>query len=180
MDEPRSVAELLRAPQTPGFHFFWGHTARGAAPGPWCLSQWWPAPFTIDGREFATAEHHMMWSKATLFGDDRVAAAVLETDSPKRAKALGREVAGFDGPRWAQHRYDTVVVANLAKFGQHPELRRYLLGTGDAVIVEASPDDVIWGIGLAATDPDAVRPERWPGTNLLGFALMEVRAALRP
>ena len=73
---------------------------------------------------------------------------------------------------------DIVVAGNLAKFEQNVALERYLLGTGDAVLVEASPRDRIWGIGMGASNPDAQNPERWRGGNLLGFALMEVRARL--
>ena len=67
---------------------------------------------------------------------------------------------------------------NLAKFQQHPTLSAFLAGTADRVLVEASPSDRIWGIGLAADDPRAVNPEKWRGLNLLGFALMEVRRVL--
>ena len=86
---------------------------------------------------------------------------------------------GFDQQRWADRRFDLVVAGNLAKFGQHPDLRGFLLGTGRKILVEASPRAAIWGIGLAADDDRATSPENWPGLNLLGFALMEVRHQLR-
>lgn len=175
---PRNVEDLLRAQDADLLEFlcFWGHTpSGGGGTGPWCLSQWWPAPFTVGGYEFATAEHYMMWSKARLFDDAAVATSVLVSPDPARAKALGRTVAGFSSPRWAENRFDCVVAGNLAKFTAHPDLRRYLLGTGEKVLVEASPDDAVWGIGLAAAHSDARRPDRWPGANLLGFALMRVR-----
>lgn len=79
---------------------------------------------------------------------------------------------------WAAHRFAAVVDGNRGMFGADPQLGAYLLGTGDAVLVEASPVDAIWGIGLAADHPDAPHPSRWPGLNLLGFALMQVRAEL--
>ncbi|BCL16076.1 NADAR family protein [Micromonospora sagamiensis] len=178
-----SVAELtdaVRAGRTAKFLFFWGHRARpdGTA-GPGCLSQWWPAPFTVDGVEFATAEHHMMWAKAMLFDDRVTAGQVLTVAHPNEAKTLGRRVTGFDERTWQEHRYGIVVAGNLAKFGQHPDLRAFLLGTGERVLVEASPLDRVWGIGLAADDPAAADPARWRGLNLLGFALMRVRTALR-
>ncbi|WP_416900786.1 NADAR family protein [Micromonospora echinospora] len=178
-----NVAELtdaVRAGRTPKFLFFWGHRARpDGTVGPGCLSQWWPAPFTVDGTRFATAEHHMMWAKAMLFGDRATAGRVLTVAHPNEAKTLGRQVAGFDEQTWRERRFEIVVAANLAKFGQHPDLRAFLLGTGERVLVEASPLDRIWGIGLAADDPAATDPARWRGPNLLGFALMRVRAALR-
>ena len=92
---------------------------------------------------------------------------------------MGREVRGFDDARWCEARFEIVVQGNLAKFSQHPALGDYLLSTRDQVLVEASPVDRIWGIGLAADDTKASRPEQWRGLNLLGYALMEVRDRLR-
>ncbi|MEU4568886.1 NADAR family protein [Micromonospora sp. NPDC023956] len=181
--QPYSVADLtdaVRAGRTPRFLFFWGHRARpDGTVGPACLSQWWPAPFVVDGTAFATAEHYMMWAKAMLFGDRATAGKVLTVAHPNEAKTLGRAVAGFDERTWQEHRYDIVVAGNVAKFGQHPDLRAFLLATGERVLVEASPLDRVWGIGLASTDPAAADPARWRGLNLLGFALMRARAALR-
>ncbi|MGC3864013.1 NADAR family protein [Micromonospora chersina] len=179
----RSVAELTAAVHSGArvrYLHFWGHRPqRDGSVGAGCLSQWWPAPFTVDGRTYATAEHWMMWHKATLFGDDQVAERVLDAAHPHRAKALGRQVRGFDEATWAARRHDIVVAGSVAKFGQHEELGRFLLGTGERVLVEASPVDRVWGIGLAADDPRAADPARWRGPNLLGFALMDTRAALR-
>jgi ribA/ribD-fused uncharacterized protein len=113
-----------------------------------------------------------------LFGDEHAAARIRATTDPAKAKALGREVQGFDEQRWTAERFRIVVTGNLAKFGQHPDLREYLRSTGDKVLVEASPEDRVWGIGLAATDARAADPRTWRGQNLLGFALMEVRRRL--
>ncbi|MFI9503935.1 NADAR family protein [Nocardia sp. NPDC052566] len=158
---------------------FWGHQPqRDGRIGQGCLSQWWPAEFVVDGVRFATAEHYMMWRKAMLFDDAATAALVLAAAEPKQAKELGRQVARFDGQVWEAARFDIVVAGNTAKFGQHEPLKEYLLGTGERVLVEASPVDRVWGIGLAADNPRAVDPARWRGLNLLGFALMQARAAL--
>jgi ribA/ribD-fused uncharacterized protein len=158
---------------------FRGHraSASGAA-GPGCLSQWWPAQFTVDGVVYPTAEHWMMAAKARLFGDADGLAAVLAAKSPGEAKAAGRKVRGFDEQTWADERYDIVVAGNLAKFGQHDGLRAYLLGTGAGVLVEASPYDRVWGIGMGPNNPDITSPLKWRGLNLLGFALMDVRERL--
>jgi ribA/ribD-fused uncharacterized protein len=158
--------------------FFWGHTAKGARIGPHVLSQWYPTTFVCDGERYISAEHYMMAEKAKLFGDEASRRAILAADNPGKAKALGRAVSGFDTALWVQHRFEIVVRGNLAKFGQNAELKRYLLETGQKVLVEASPRDSIWGIGLAADDPRAEQPAEWPGLNLLGFALMRVRADL--
>lgn len=179
---PRDLDALRRLEargQRVTFLHFWGHRPPpGGGPGPGCLSQWWPAPFTLDGAVWPTAEHFMMAAKARLFGDGAIARRILDTAHPGAAKALGRQVAGFDARTWEAERYGIVVRANTAKFGQDPALRAYLLGTSARVLVEASPVDRVWGIGLTADDPRAARPSQWRGQNLLGFALMDARAAL--
>jgi ribA/ribD-fused uncharacterized protein len=179
----RDVAGLVaavRRGERVKYLMFWGHQPpRSGGVGKGCLSQWWPAEFTVDGVRYRTAEHFMMAGKARLFGDEETASAIVAAGHPKQAKDLGRKVRGFDEEIWAAARFDLVVRGNLAKFGQNPELRDFLLGTGDRVLVEASPVDRIWGVGLAADDERAEQPERWRGLNLLGFALMEVRHALR-
>ncbi|QWP76118.1 NADAR family protein [Lysobacter sp. K5869] len=157
---------------------FWGHRAAPGRVGKSCFSQWYPAAFELDGERYASAEHWMMAGKARLFGDAGIAARILASRDPAEAKALGRKIAGFDEAHWAEHRYALVVAGNRAKFAQNPPLREFLLSTGEQVLVEASPVDPVWGIGLAADHPDATRPERWRGLNLLGFALMDARAQL--
>ena len=159
--------------------FFWGHQPeRDGSIGRGCLSQWWPCTFDVEGQRFASAEHYMMWRKALLFDDTAVASRVLAASSPGEAKALGRVVSGFSAETWEAARLDIVIAGNLAKFGQNPPLASYLLATGSRVLVEASPLDRIWGIGLAADDPRALDPASWQGLNLLGEALMSVRATL--
>ncbi|WP_307177737.1 NADAR family protein [Streptomyces africanus] len=159
---------------------FWGHRPRpDGRIGASCLSQWWPAPFTVDGAEYATAEHWMMAGKARLFEDAAAERAVLSAAHPAEAKKAGRLVRGFDEAIWERERFRIVVEGSVHKFGAHPELREFLLGTDDLVLVEASPVDRVWGIGLAADDEAAADPERWRGPNLLGFALMEARERLR-
>jgi ribA/ribD-fused uncharacterized protein len=159
--------------------YFWGHQpAQDGKLTPSCLSQWFAVSFEIDGVVYPPAEHWMMASKARLFGDDESLRQILESTDPKTAKALGRAVKYFDDASWAKRCIRVVTEGNVAKFGQNDALRTYLLGTGDQVLVEASPYDRVWGIGLKATDEKARHPETWEGQNLLGFALMEVRARL--
>jgi len=159
--------------------FFWGHQPKvDRSVGSQCLSQWWPSTFEVDGVRFRTAEHFMMWSKARMFGDERAAEQVLTAEHPGQVKKIGRTVAGFDEERWERARFEVVVAGSLAKFGQDEQLAAYLRGTGDRVLVEASPVDAIWGIGLAADHPAAAEPAAWPGLNLLGFALMAAREVL--
>ena len=170
----------LLAQENPKFLHFWGHTPKQKdTVDKSCFSQWFPAAFTADGDTYATAEHWMMAEKARLFADEAVRQRVLAAKSPGEAKKLGRQVKNFDPARWDEVKFNLVVAGNYHKFSQHPALRDYLLGTGDQVLVEASPVDAIWGNGLAADHPDAAQPARWPGENLLGFALMAVRDQLR-
>ncbi|MFJ8362740.1 NADAR family protein [Streptomyces sp. NPDC093984] len=158
---------------------FWGHRPRRDGQiGAGCLSQWWPSPFTVDGVEYATAEHWMMASKARLFDDAEAERRVLQSPEPALAKKAGRLVRGFDEAIWERERFGIVVEGSVQKFAAHEELRDFLLGTGQRVLVEASPLDRVWGIGLAADDERAADPERWRGPNLLGFALMEARERL--
>ena len=167
------------AGERPELVFFWGHQPRkDGAIGASCLSQWYPASFSIDGQTYATAEHWMMAEKARLFDDHETRQRILAAATPAEAKDLGRAVRGFENEAWNRARHEIVFRGNLAKFTQNPEPWRFLLGTVGQVLVEASPVDRIWGIGLAQDDPLAADPTQWRGLNLLGFVLMEVRDAL--
>lgn len=179
MNLPASLTELqsrTAAGERFDYLHFWGHRLRadGAITAS-CFSQWFPARFEIDDIVYPTAEHFMMAEKARLFDDQRTLAQVLAASTPNEAKSLGRRVAGYDDARWMARRFDAVVEGNLAKFSQSNKLRAFLLATAPAVLVEASPVDAIWGIGMAADDPRASDPRQWQGLNLLGFALMIVR-----
>ncbi|MCA9493218.1 MAG: NADAR family protein [Myxococcales bacterium] len=151
MDRDDLIARMSGG-ETPKFLMFWGHTPRAGqtSVGKECLSQWYPSPFELGGQRLLTAEHHMMAEKARLFGDDEALAAILASTHPGEAKRLGRGVRGYDEDVWREPRFRIVVDGNVAKFGAHPDLRAFLLGTGDRVLVEASPQDAVWGIGLAA------------------------------
>jgi ribA/ribD-fused uncharacterized protein len=166
-----------------GYLFFWGHTpkavCRERAVDASCLSQWFPRAFEEGGVRYATAEHFMMAEKARLFGDREALEAILACRTPAEAKAHGRAVQGYDDAAWARARSQAVVRGNVAKFAAHEDLRAFLLGTGERILVEASPRDRIWGIGMGASNPDARDPARWRGQNLLGFALVAARAELR-
>lgn len=175
-----SLLRGIRAGEEHDFILFWGHTPRrDGALSDACFSQWYHAPFAVDGVEYPTAEHWMMASKARLFSDSATLAKILAAPSPAAAKKLGREVSGFVDATWRQHRFDPVTRGNVAKFSSSEALRAYLLDTGDTVLVEASPTDTIWGIGLDAKNPASRDPARWRGENLLGFALMAARETLR-
>lgn len=178
-DVPALVAAVERGERF-DYRFFWrGTPSPDGRTTDACFSQWWMGDFVVDGVSYANAEQWMMAGKARLFGDEEVLAEILAAHDPGTIKALGRKVRGFDEGLWRARRLDLVTEGNVAKFSQDEALRAHLLGTGDAVLVEASPLDRVWGIGLAANHPDAGDPRRWRGLNLLGFALMRARARLR-
>jgi ribA/ribD-fused uncharacterized protein len=150
------------------FAFFYG----GA------LSQWAPSPFTLDGVQYSTAEQYMMAMKADYFGDDDAKAKIMATDSPSEQKSIGRMVKNFNAEAWNAVSRGFVYKANIAKFTQNQWCMDELIRTGDLEIVEASPYDPIWGIGLDANDPRAQDKTQWRGTNWLGEVLMKVRKDL--
>ncbi|GGJ49209.1 hypothetical protein GCM10010121_070480 [Streptomyces brasiliensis] len=180
IDSVESLIREVHAGERVRYLHFWGHRPRpDGRVGASCLSQWWPSPFTVDGVEYATAEHWMMAGKARLFGDAEGERRVLASGHPAEAKKAGRLVRGFDNAVWERERFGIVAEGSFHKFAAHAGLREFLLNTGERVLVEASPVDRVWGIGLAVDDDAAETPERWRGLNLLGFALMEARRRLR-
>lgn len=158
---------------------FWGHRPRKDGKiGKSCFSQWWLSNFIFSGMQFCCAEQWMMAQKAALFNDKKILESILDSTSPKEMKSLGKKINRFNENTWNENKYSIVLFGSYLKFSQNSQLKSFLLETEDTVIVEASPYDKIWGIGLKAEDPDAYNPEKWNGENLLGFALMEVRDAI--
>lgn len=156
--------------------FFWGHQPNtDGSIGSSCLSQWWESEFVVDGQLYPTAEHWMMAGKAKLFGCEDILEQILACKSAAEAKKLGREVRDFVQEVWEVNAYNIVLEGSMHKFGQNEALKAYLLSTKGRVLVEASPVDAIWGIGMAKDHENAENPALWRGTNLLGFALMEAR-----
>jgi ribA/ribD-fused uncharacterized protein len=160
---------------------FWGHTPKSKnSIDKSCFSQWFPISFIIDEIEYKTAEHYMMAEKARLFkSSEKAIQEIVEASSPAKAKKLGRKVERFNDSVWKQHRFEIVCRGNKAKFEQSPDYLEFLQKTGSKVIVEASPFDKIWGIGMSSRNDKYLNPLQWNGLNLLGFALMKVRDELR-
>lgn len=174
----QNTIERFQHQKKPDFLFFWGHTVKEEMTKA-CFSQWFPAEFQEDGILYKTAEHYMMAGKARLFDDHEILEQIIKSDTPDQVKKLGRKVRNFDPQLWNKHKYEIVKQGNLLKFSQHEALKEFLLSTEDRVLVEASPYDTIWGIGMLETNPKTLNPSQWNGENLLGFALMEVRDELR-
>ena len=159
---------------------FWGHhPQRDGTVTRSCLSQWWQSDFESYGVRYCCAEQYMMAQKARLFGDDQILERILSSNDPAQMKKLGRQIRRFDAQLWDRVKYSIVLNGNWKKFSQSPELRRFLLSTRENILVEASPYDTIWGIGLSVDQPKSLHPDQWRGENLLGFALMEVRDELK-
>ena len=208
MNLPLNITQLRQRWQSGErfeFFLFYGHKPPAIGVDESCLSQWFVQDFSIDGQFYPTAEHWMMAEKARLFGDAEMLTAILDSQSPRDAKAFGRKVKGFDAETWNEHKFEIVVRGNLAKFGQNPQLKQFLMETtpeqpdyqmvaeapqayrirdyskptkttdSQTILVEAAGRDMIWGIGLGQNNPKSRDPLQWRGQNLLGFALTKVR-----
>jgi ribA/ribD-fused uncharacterized protein len=174
------LIEKYRKQEKIKYLFFWGHQlSKDGTITQSCLSQWWIAPFEVEGKRYPSAEHYMMVKKAELFNDYEIAERAYSAASPAEAKKMGRLIKNFDSALWDAQKYEIVVSGNYHKFSQHEVLKDFLLKTSERVLVEASPVDPVWGIGLAADDDNAENPLLWKGENLLGFALMKVRIQLK-
>jgi len=164
----RKVKMSRNYKETDRYVFFYGS----------CYSQWAIGNIIIDGETYNCCEQYMMAEKARLFGDDASLKKIMRASDPAVQKACGRQVKNFDKDKWEDVAQDIVFKANWAKFTQHSDWKDQLLNTGDKEIVEASPTDCIWGIGMCCSDPGIEDPKNWRGTNWLGEAIMKVREQL--
>jgi hypothetical protein len=147
------------------FVFFWGGI----------YSNWYPCKFILDGIEYNCAEQAMMNKKALLFGDKEASDKIMSSKNPRDQKAIGRTVKNFDVEKWSAVSRDIVYEIVRAKFTQNKHLLKDLLATEGKILVEASSEDSIWGIGLVESDPRAWDKETWLGTNWLGYTLTKLR-----
>lgn len=157
------------------FLFFWGHSEKTDYVTKACLSQWYQSEFKVDEITYFTGEHYMMAEKAKLFEDINIYNQILETRKQGKIKELGRQIKNFNQDIWDEYKYQIVVKGNFLKFSQNEKLKTFLINTNTKILVEVSPLDIIWGIGLSVDDKKVRNPHLWEGSNLLGFALMEVR-----
>lgn len=145
------------------------------------FSNFYPSEFEYLGKKFYSVEHFFMYEKASLFGDTNIQSLLSKftSNEPKKFKELGRMVKGYNDKIWSEKRFDIMKKGLYLKFNQNIELKSLLLSTGDRILVEASPYDKIWGVGLNWYDVRINDPKLWKGLNLLGKALMEVRDTLK-
>ncbi|MFD0862546.1 NADAR family protein [Sungkyunkwania multivorans] len=171
------IIERIESGENLKYLLFWGHQKSDRITKS-CFSQWYESEFEVNGIKFLTAEHYMMAEKALLFGDKEIYQEIIESEKAGKVKELGRKVKNFNQRIWEENRFEIVVRGNFHKFSQNTELSDFLKSTNDRILVEASPVDKIWGIGLAQNDENAEIPYFWNGLNLLGYALMETRDIL--
>ena len=143
------------------------------------FSQFHPCEFEENGIKFTAAEQYMMYQKAILFNDHEIAQQILVATRPMEMKKLGRSVSGFIESVWVENREKIVTQGSYLKFTQNEHLQRDLLATGTSFLVEASPSDRIWGVGLKESNPLIQNEANWRGLNLLGKILTEVRERIK-
>ena len=144
-----------------------------------CLSPWFERKFQADGVTYSLVEQYIVAQKAMLFGDRANLRKIRVNTDPKDLRVISLRIQGVDNAVWQEFSHSISCTGNFLKFSQHPDMKAYLLSTGDATLAEASPYDRTGGIGLDRLDEDATHPERWLGRNLFGYALMQVREKLR-
>jgi len=148
--------------------YFWGSE----------YSNWYPCIFRYEDHTFYNSEQAFMWEKARFFDDDEIAEQLLAETNPSYAKALGRKVRNFNAEMWMAASYPAMIAVNYAKFSSSHFMKDAILSTYPKILVEASPYDKIWGVGLGENDDLILDEKNWDGMNLLGKALMNVRKEL--
>ena len=143
------------------------------------LSNWYPSAFEKDGVRYSSMEQYMMHRKALVMGDTEIAGQILSISDAGKIKALGKAVRNYNDTLWNGVRQVIIYEGLLEKFRQNEELKEQLLATGECILAECAVQDRIWGIGLSMQDERQHDMSLWRGQNLLGFALMLVRSALR-
>lgn len=161
------------------FVFFWKPNNNNSCLSEGVFSQWEISTFHDNNYTYTSAEQYMMAQKALLFKDITMFDTIMQENDPDEIRKLGRLVKNFDEYIWNKNKKGIVLRASYLKFSQNENLKKYLLSTGDAVLVEASPYDNIWGIKMGVNEKGIENPDNWRGENLLGFALMEARDIIR-
>lgn len=156
--------------ETDKYYLFWKHQF-----GQWTMRDM----KDYDGTIYNCCEQYMMYKKAQLFEDIEIGKQILEESDPSNQQKLGRQIKGFSAEIWDKNKIGIVWQGNYLKFTQHDDLRKRLLETENRILAEASPYDLIWGIGFRANDDLALDQKNWKGQNLLGNVLMSVREALK-
>ena len=176
-EAPKTRRRIVKVPKNteplPDPVFFFGaDESKGEYRG---FDNTFEAPFQYESITFPTIEHYFEWSKAKTFGDEEIARKIAGTPSAKAVKALAKKIANFKSEEWDAKKDDVMRKGLRAKFSQHPDLREKLVSTGDRPIALADPRDKYWGIGTSSDKEKSKDPSKWPGKNVLGNMLGELR-----
>jgi ribA/ribD-fused uncharacterized protein len=174
--------EQLKKEKHPGkddFIFFWeSEPHKVGIIDESCFCQWLISDFYYNDQKYTSCEQWMMAEKARLFNDNQIRSEIFFNESPDVIKKLGRKIKGFNNEKWDKYKFSIVKFGNYLKFKQDKTMLNYMLSTKNKILVEASPYDKIWGIGLSKENQDVFDVNKWQGENLLGFAIMEARDLL--
>ena len=173
------------------------------------FSNFHPSRFIYKEFTFISNEQFMMFSKAKVFKDEEIANQIISLNNQQiikefldnkinrediinnqeladqwnklmiKIKSLGRKVKNYDEAIWNKKRISVVKFGARLKFSQNPDLKQLLLATINTRLVESSPYDKIWGIGLSEEKAKSIPESAWPGQNLLGKVLDEVKAEFK-
>lgn len=136
------------------------------------FSNWYKSKFIHNGIIYNCSEQYMMYQKALLFNDLKTAQKILETESPKEQKDLGRQIKNFNPDVWDKNCFSIMLKGLKEKFLQNEDCLNALEQAKNTILVEASPVDRIWGIGYAE-DSALNHIDSW-GENRLGKLLNQV------
>lgn len=151
MEGPAQMSDAIRFYRAVGPHGF--------------LSNLYPCEVVVDGETFKSAEHAYQWYKTNK---NEIAKWIREAPFPRCAAIAGHGLFPYDVVKgWNGSKVQVMRQVLEAKF-KDPELRKMLLATGDAELVEGSKSDAFWGVG-----------KNGRGRNTLGRLLMEVRGQIR-
>lgn len=192
----------MKPQNEPKYTYFWKSQS--------IFSQWHPSKFIYKDITFSSAEQFMMYSKAKMFGADDIAQKIIdynekplikkflngelsdtdicndkgmlrEWDAYQKAiKDHGREVKNYVEAVWVEKRVPVVSVASREKYNQNPAYKAELMKCSGTQMVEASPYDKIWGIGLDQYKAEKIPADKWPGLNLLGNVLTDLCNSYQP
>ena len=135
-------------------------------------------PFYHDGHLFYNSEQAFMYEKAKMF-DPSMTKKILKEGRPWKVKQLGRQVKNYNEKEWNESRYSIMKQIIREKAKCNKDVKQVLLSTKNTILVEASPYDKIWGIGVDKNNPKVYEPSKWLGSNLLGEVLMEIRNEIK-
>lgn len=149
--------------------YFWGSF----------LSNFYLCQLKDDKYSYNSSECYFMAKKAEYFNDQESLIKILNLKKPQEQKQVGKKVKGFNKELWEEVSYKIMLDGLRLKFTQNNELKNKLLATNNKTLVEGSPYDKKWGVGLKYDDDRILDESNWQGDNLLGKALMEIREEIK-